>query len=327
MSTFSKPPQNPDEHIKRLRERGLAISEEDEINVKNEIRTKGYFRLSGYFGPLQSEKDVFKDGTKFEDILRLYEFDTRLKILTLEALERIEIMLRTLITDVYSSAYGSFWYSEKKLFEDKKEKIEVEECTCENGAVVKRIIEIETSMYENLLKEIMASVNKIENSEFIMKFKEKYSEDSPIPSWMIMESISFGKISRLFYLLKTSDEKRFIAKQFGAVTPVFLVSWLHAFVVLRNISAHYSRLWNRKIGKDIMIPTRKKHKFIKNANSENLRKYYGVSSCILKIFENMDKNFMQYFKNSFYELVSNHDIDVYAMGFPKNYQEDEIWKV
>ena len=256
-----------------------------------------------------------------------YEFDTKLKLLTFEALERIEIELRSIMTDVYSLTYESFWYIEEDHFEEKKEKIEIKKCYIEKGELVERIEQVESSVYKNLLKEIYSSVNKIEHSDFMRRFRKKYSEDSPIPSWMIMESISFGKLSRLFSLLKTSDEKRFITKHFGAVTPDHLVSWLHAFVVLRNICAHHSRLWNRKIGKDIKMPTRKNHKFLSNFEEENLRKYYGVSSCLLKIFRNIDKDFMNSYKTRLHKLIEEHDIDVHAMGFPGKYQQDEIWNM
>lgn len=327
MNHFSKPPRKADELLKLLNERGLSVKESEEIEVKNYVRSIGYFRLSGYFGPLQLEKDKFKDNTKFADILRLYEFDTKLKLLTFEALERIEIELRSIMTDVYSLAYESFWYIEEDYFEEKKEKIEIKKCYIEKGELVERIEQVESSVYKNLLKEIYSSVNKIEHSDFMRRFRNKYSEDSPIPSWMIMESISFGKLSRLFSLLKTSDEKRFITKHFGAVTPDHLVSWLHAFVVLRNICAHHSRLWNRKIGKDIKMPTRKNHKFLSNFEEENLRKYYGVSSCLLKIFRNIDKDFMNSYKTRLHKLIEEHDIDVHAMGFPGKYQQDEIWNM
>lgn len=88
------------------------------------------------------------------------------------------------------------------------------------------------------------------------KFRKEYDADSPIPSWMIMESISFGKLSRLFALLKSSEEKRKIASFFNVIIYEYLESWLHAFVVLRNACAHRSRLWNKKVGKDIKMNKR-----------------------------------------------------------------------
>ena len=326
MNHFSKPPRNPDYLIKILIDRGLTIDETEEIEIKSYIRKIGYFRLSGYFGPLQSEKDKFKDSTHFHDIIRLYRFDKELKFLTFKALERVEIQLRALLTDTYSIAHTSFWYADKELFEEKMEKVTISKCFLEDGELIERNTQIDISLYDALINEISTSVRKTEHSEFMRKFIDKYSADSPIPSWMIMESISFGKLSRLYALLKPSEEKKFIANQFGAVTTDYLVSWLHALVVLRNICAHHSRLWNRKIGKDIKMPTRKSNKFISDFNEENLRKYYGVSSCLLKIFNENDKTFMDYYKNKIHILFKKYDIDPCALGFPENFQNDKIWQ-
>ena len=327
MNHFSKPARKADELLILLKERGLIIEGRQELEVKEYLRSIGYFRLSGYFGPLQSEKDVFKEGTMFADIIRLYTFDSELRSLTFEALEKVEVLLRTQMTDVYSINYNSFWYTNKDLFIDKKEIIEITKCEIEDGEVTERTKQVETLIFNNLSKEIQKSIVKVEQSEFMSRFRQKYSPDSPIPSWMIMESISFGKLSRLFSLLKASEEKRYIAQYFGAISHDYLVSWLHAFVVLRNISAHHSRLWNRKIGKDIKMPTRDKHRFLTNFNEENIRRYYGVSSCLLRIFQHADAQYMNSFKVKLHDLVTRYEIDVTAMGFPSTYREDEIWKI
>src|SRR5690606_14793313 len=67
----------------------------------------GYYRLSGYWYPLRrideaasqaQGKPVRLDecvpGSRFEDVVRLYVFDKRLRLLALDALERIEMAVR-----------------------------------------------------------------------------------------------------------------------------------------------------------------------------------------------------------------------------------------
>ena len=327
MNHFSKPPRTADELLKLLKERNLTIKESEEIEVKCFIRSIGYFRLSGYFGPLQESKNVFKKGTSFYDILRLYKFDCELRELTFRALTLIEVELRARMTDIFSLAYECFWYKNDYHFEMRTERITVNKCYIEDEKIVERTEQVDTPMYKNLYAEIMSSMNKTEHSEFMTKFRAKYSPDSPIPSWMVAESISFGKLSRLYSLLKNSKEKSMIADHFGAITSEYFTSWLHAFVILRNICAHHARLWNKKIGKDIKMPTRRKNVFLSSVNEENIRRYYGVSSCLLKVFKSINYDFMIEYKKRFHKLLEDYDIDVKALGFPENYRQDEIWNM
>jgi abortive infection bacteriophage resistance protein len=327
MNHFSKPPRSADEHLQILKDRNLVIDDSEEIMIKQYLRAIGYFRLSGYFGPLQYEKDIFRDGAKFDDILRLYNFDLELRHLSFRAVSLIEIELRTWLTDIYSMLYNSFWYADPVNFDLKTERKNIKKYFCEDGQIHDKVETVDRSLYEALIADIVESMEKTEHLEFMMKFRMKYSYDSPIPSWMVLESISFGKLSRLFSLLKHTDEKNIIAKHFGAFNSDFMVSWLHSFVILRNMCAHHGRLWNRKIGKDIMIPRKKKNQFITCVNEKNTSKYYGVASCMLKVFQTTNKDFMIYYKRRLHELIYEYGIDIQALGFPEDYQKDEIWNM
>ncbi|MFI0429106.1 Abi family protein [Mariniflexile sp. HMF6888] len=324
---FSKPARNADYLLNQLKERGLVVNEEDELISKQLIRSIGYYRLSGYFGPLQNEKDVFKEGTTFNDILRLYKFDTKLKAIIFQLLEKFEIELRTSITDTLSLSLNSDWYVNPVLFKDDTIEIEVLDCIIdEQNTAQKSYLRVDKKLYDILLNEINNSVVKQKDSAFIKAFYEKHHESCPVPSWMMMESISFGKLSRLFWLLNHSDEKRAIAKRLGALTPDHLSSWLHSFVILRNACAHHGRVWNRKV-KDVKIPTRPSKKFITNTDIANLRMLYGVLSCLMQIFEKTDKEEQIRFKTILFKLVEEHDIDFGAMGFPEGWENDNIWKI
>lgn len=324
---FSKPARNADHLLNQLRERGLVVEEKDELISKQLIRSIGYFRLSGYFGPLQIEKDVFKEGTSFNDIIRLYSFDIKLKASIFQLLEKFEIELRTSMTDILSLSIESDWYVRPDLFKNDTKEIEVLECIIDdNNVPQKSYLKIDKSLYEILLDEINASIFKQKDSAFIKAFYEKHKDNCPVPSWMMMESISFGKLSRLYWLLKSPTEKQAIAKKLGALTPDFLSSWLHCFVILRNACAHHGRVWNRKF-KDVKIPSRPSKKFITNTDFNNLRMLYGPLSCLMQVFGETDKEEQSLFKTNFFKLVEEHDIDYGAMGFPEGWENDSVWKI
>lgn len=330
MSQFTKkldkPAKSADFLLKLIIERGVKVEEHDELEIKNYIRSIGYFRLSGYFGPFQSKKDIFKSETTFSDIIRLYTFDRELKLLFFDVIETIEIELRARITDIMSLAHGEFWYNREDLFKEKTEKINICYCEIECGNSILKTKEKEERIYKILLKDINDCIKQSENSEFMKAFIEKYGNETPVPSWMMMECISFGKLSRLFWLIKEKQEKNKIAQYFGAINSDFLESWMHGISVLRNICAHHSRLWNKKIGKDIKIPTRSSKKFILTVDQDKLRKLYGISSCILHILTNINHEKSCTFKKNFIELSKEYKIDKKAMGFPDNWKDDEIWK-
>lgn len=71
-----------DEQIKQLRQRGLFISDSD--FAQHFLSPISYYRLAGYWWPMQMEpkdKHIFKKGSKFEDVISLYNFDRELRLI------------------------------------------------------------------------------------------------------------------------------------------------------------------------------------------------------------------------------------------------------
>jgi len=105
MSNPIKPWKSFEEQLALLKSRGLQV--EDEQLALHYLSTLGYYRLSGYWYPLrkidkaasaQQGKPVrlneFVEDSCFEDVVRLYVFDKKLRLLALDALERIEMAVR-----------------------------------------------------------------------------------------------------------------------------------------------------------------------------------------------------------------------------------------
>ena len=101
------------EQLELLKKRDLVIS--NEAYVLTKLKHINYYRLSAYFLPFQYEKDSpnkdhFLPDTTFEDIIRLYYFDTELRKIIFEAIEVIEIYMRTQIAYHHSKKFGAFGY-------------------------------------------------------------------------------------------------------------------------------------------------------------------------------------------------------------------------
>jgi len=75
------------------------------------LRRVGFHRLSGYWAWFQHRDRSkrhwhFRPGTSFESVLMLYDFDRRLRLIIIDALEKIEVAARVAITDAMDESYG-----------------------------------------------------------------------------------------------------------------------------------------------------------------------------------------------------------------------------
>lgn len=296
---YEKQPKTVEEHIEVLIHRGLNIPDSERASLY--LRNIGYYRLTGYMYHLQENdgSHEFKEKVSFNDIILHYQFDKKLRALTIEYLERIEVALRARLTDYFAVNYGFFWFNQNNLYDDKNI------YTLINGEIAER--------FQN------------PQELFLKSFKEKYTSENIPPSNMALEILSLGKLARLYKGLSNDAEKIAIAKDFGLPSTV-LSSWFVYLNNVRNICAHHGRLWNRGITADRpAIPSRKKYCFHGSLPSDFNRSFYGVTGMLDKLLYNINPN------NKFLEKLV-HLIDEYPMiktrfmGFPDNWREEPAWK-
>lgn len=93
---FTKPSTTYDQQIAILRQRGMHV--DDEEVAKFYLQHLNYYRLSAYWLPFEVNHNPhqFHSGTRFKDALNLYVFDRSLRLLVLDAIERIEVSSRKL---------------------------------------------------------------------------------------------------------------------------------------------------------------------------------------------------------------------------------------
>ena len=117
---YDKTPLNLDKLVGRLSERGLQIPDPDRAG--RYLRHIGYYRLSPYTIPFQQGQPnhLFREGTEFDDVLDLYVFDRALRLLVMDALERVEVAVRAALTDHMSTTYDDpHWYLNPEHFRDR----------------------------------------------------------------------------------------------------------------------------------------------------------------------------------------------------------------
>ena len=117
---YTKSPLTFEQQLQQLKDRGLVIDNDD--FALSQLRTISYYRLSAYWLPFRKiEREVvlsddFEEGPQFTGVIRLYEFDPRLRLLVMDAIERIEVYARTLFTYHVGHRYGIFGHTKAANF-------------------------------------------------------------------------------------------------------------------------------------------------------------------------------------------------------------------
>ena len=295
---FSKTCLTPQQHITLLKSRGLSIS--DEHKAISYLTNIGYFRLSAYFYPLlefPKESHCYKPEATFKKVMDMYRFDRKLRLLVFNEIEKIEVAIRSCITNYASLDFGNlFWLTDGSHFND-----------------------------ETKFQTTLAVIDKeIQNSkeDFISHFNETYQEDYP-PAWMITEIIPFGSLTHIYMNLKDKGLKKKIAQHFGLQAPV-LASWLMVLGGLRNMCCHHSRMWNRELPISPTEPKQMKFGWIDSSQTDKRRMYYRICMIRYFLFTVSPNNS---FKDKLKALLAAYPgIDTRAMGFPTDWENEDIWK-
>lgn len=293
MTKYEKPFKNINEQITFLEQRGLII--EDIKIARRFLSNISYYHLAVYMKPFQSNDDNFEDGTTFGDVLNLYIFDKKLRLLLLDMLERIEISLKNaLIYEVSKKTDDIFWYTNIHNFE-------IPESSEQKSD--------EQKFFESLL-----SKAKTSKENYIEHYYENYSVPEYPPSWMFFESLSFGQSSKLLSLLNLSNQNEVAGKY--KLHPEINSKWFRSLSFLRNICAHHSRLWNRRFTFGASGSKTKYKPCFLAVNNKSLFAYLIILEIYLKTF-----NPTSSWKDRLEELISEHNIEISKMGFPDNWKE------
>lgn len=297
---YIKPPVSISDQIAKLKQRGLHIS--DEALAKRYLSNISFYRLRAYTYPYQNNTDanhLFTDDVSFDDIMELYTFDRKLRLLVFDAVEKIEIALRTQIIYQWSMVYGSHWHLDQNLYKDR-------------AKFIKHLA--------SLQKEIDRS-----NETFIEHYKIKYSAPTAPPCWMSLEVTSIGLLSLIFQNLKNCPEKKAVTHHFGLFGNNVLENWIHNFCNIRNICAHHGRLWNRRISIPITLPHKTNADFILN---KKIYPYKLYASLCAMVYVNGIIAPESVFKNNLLELLESCPKEQFKeMGFPKNWEQEKFWQL
>ena len=215
LPSFNKPWLSWTDQLTLLEQRGLVVV--DRQSALDFLAHVNYYRFSGYCLAFEAQRHQFVAGTTFEQVHLAYEFDRILRDLVTEALEVIEIDLRTAVAHHYGHAHGAFGHVSAGQFHR----------GFQHGFWLQKLRD-ETSRSQEL---------------FVKHFRRSYSQYPDLPVWIATEIMSFGSLSRMFSGMLKPDQT-VIAHRYGLQVDV-MKSWMHHMVYVRNVCAHHARLWDR----------------------------------------------------------------------------------
>lgn len=221
---FAKAAQTPEQLLSKLEERGLAIP--DASIALAYLRGVGAYRLKGYwFHRLDPASKRFPVGFSFQDVIDRCELDRELRAATIEAIDRLEVAIRSAIANYLSLKHSPHWFLDSKVFKPNSK--------WGMGQLIKKIEE---------------EVGRSNGKRFVKHYFEKHDEPYLPPSWSVSECVTFGFWSRTFSILRDPNDKKAIAKKFAVDQAEVFQSWIHVLTVVRNIAAHHGQLLNVQLG-------------------------------------------------------------------------------
>jgi abortive infection bacteriophage resistance protein len=289
---YTKPALPPAALLRHLADRGLAIT--DGVEALAILERIDYYRLLGYMRSFQKPDETgvrrFDNGTTLQDVLALYEFDRKLRLLSMDAAERLEVSLRAAIISEVAVAHGPHFYLESKHF------------TSPDG----------WSAFNRAVNE------EKERSPALRHYFQTYGNPPMPPIWSAMEAVSFGTLSHLYSNLKEPIRKA-IAKRFN-YDEVIVLSWFRSTTMLRNLSAHHARLWNTRNGVD--KPMRAKR--VREEFGPGMNTFYARAVAVVALFEEIGHDLD--WKARLRELIDAHPfVDESQMGFREGWRDRTFW--
>lgn len=227
---MAKPFLTYDQQIDKLKnEKGLIIENVNYAEVM--LKQNSYFALITGYKHLFKNKTTgkYKDGTKFEDIVALYEFDEGLRELFLKYLCQIERHIRSLMSYYFSEKYG----------ESQNEYLDVNHYRYTDAYIQK---------VNKLVSKLSDTVNNPDSPyEYIRHY---VSRNHNVPLWVLLNTVTFGTLSKMYMFLK-QDLQIKISSNFSNINESQLAKILSILSKYRNVCAHNERLFSHKVRESI----------------------------------------------------------------------------
>lgn len=301
LTPFAKPALSIDQQLDLLKRRGMQIGQPDQ--ARHVLTHISYYRLRAYWLPFEQRgcatgEHRFGPHADFATVLSIYAFDRELRLLVLDAIERIEISLRTRLANELTLRYGAFAHEDAANFQK---------------------LAVWQHSRDELAKEFTRS-----RETFAEHYRNQYPLLTSPPLWVACELMSLGHLSRWLQNIAQPKDRQAIANAYGLDERV-LVSFVHHLTIVRNHCAHHGRIWNRKFSLKMLIPGKKPAGLAASFNPAEDRRIYNTLAMLSHLTRLLDPNTS--WPNKVKDLVMNNQkIQTSHMGFPTGWEVLPIWQ-
>ncbi|MFS0767088.1 Abi family protein [Peribacillus phoenicis] len=235
---LGKPFKTLDEQIDILVKRNLI--------VKNKEQAKYLLTKHSYYSVINGYKDIFlkkkqskfeedcyEDDTTLTDIINLHDFDKKIRIEILSALENIESTLATNINYIFAERFGE---NQEQYLNPKNFK---------PGSITAKGKSQRDILIEEL-KKICTS-----NNHPMKHYRENHYN---IPPWILVKGATFGNLLYIYKLFRKEEKDYLICRCLGISKSEidedlkeFFIKMLEIFWRYRNWAAHGGRMYSHKV--------------------------------------------------------------------------------
>lgn len=278
-----QPPLEIDAQIENLTSLGLQIDDIDD--ARTFLHDVSYFRfIKAYSLGWKPKNGNYQEGITFGMLKELYLFNSNFRQLLFPLIERIEVNLRCRLANYFCLKYGVSGYWNPVYFADKQ-------------------------YHADFLKDINNEIERNAKAPFVKNFRQNY-EDGILPLYALVELFSFGTLSKFYKNMKNEDKKA-VAGMYG-IGYTYFESWIESIAFVRNICAHYGRLYNVNLSKSPML-------YKQYQGISNLR-IFAILLCLKHLLPN-DTHWIQ-FADTLELLIGKYpSVRIQLMGFPENWKE------
>lgn len=270
------------EQIENLKQLGLTVEDESEaVAFLNDV---SYYRfIKAYSLKLKPKNGRYYDGTTFRQIVELYLFNSNMRQILFPQIEKVEVNLRCRVSNYFCLKYGIMGYLDATNFE---------------------------SYPEEFAAEIQKELRRNYRNPFVRNFQNNY-EEGTVPFYAFVELMSFGALSKFFKNMKNADKKS-ICGTYG-VPYTYFESWIENIAYVRNVCAHYGRIYNVKFPKKARLYTSYSKNGIRNDQ------LMGTLVCIKELLPH-DRHWLEFVDAIELMLEKYPNVKMRALGFPDNWK-------
>jgi abortive infection bacteriophage resistance protein len=294
---FDKPALSFEQQLDRLIERGLQV--DDRARALHYLSHINYYRLAGYLLPFEQDhaSHTLRPGTTLNCVLSLYNFDRELRLLVLDAMERIEVSLRTAWAYYVAHSVSPHGYLDHSHAGSSK-------------GFAEQLGKLERDLARS-------------SETFVKHHRGKYTQPDLPPIWAACEVMSLGQLSRWYELLHPAALRKLVAKPYGLDQQV-LASALHHLTYVRNLCAHHARLWNREFVVTWKLPNKGLPMLQAAIDDRGSRQIYNSLCLVAHLMTVISPS--SSWRRRLADLIDGHQPDLAAMGMPADWRERTLWR-